>query len=136
MYRHTVCGQTFEARASGGSKCMCGNRDFWRTVDEIFNGVDKGWTTDAVFQLLVGMDRMHFQHPLLGGTLPHFSERTGHIASHGISRADLADDLLPVPDHWEETVRAGVQARPSLNSTIDEVIEIYDRRGEFNFSKS
>ena len=115
---------------------MCGNRDFWRTVDEIFNGVDKGWTTDAVFQLLVGMDRMHFQHPLLGGTLPHFSERTGHIASHGISRADLADDLLPVPDHWEETVRAGVQARPSLNSTIDEVIEIYDRRGEFNFSKS
>jgi hypothetical protein len=27
---------------------MCGNRDFWRTVDEIFKGVDKVWTTDAV----------------------------------------------------------------------------------------
>ena len=104
-YRHEFCGHYIESRASGGSKCISGHSDFWRTVDEIFNGVQKCWTTDAIFQLLVGLDRMHFQHPLLGATLPHFSERTQSIASHGLIRANLAADLLPLPNTWEETIK-------------------------------
>ena len=74
-------------------------------MDEIFNSVDKNRSTDAVSQILVGLDRLHFQEPLLGATLPHFSESTRQIGSHRLKRTVLAADLLPLPDNWEADLK-------------------------------
>ena len=47
----TVGDVPVPVRAVAGSKCLCGNKDFWWAVDELFTTSDKNSSTDSIFQI-------------------------------------------------------------------------------------
>ena len=103
-YKHVLGDIDISARAPAGSKCFCGNKDFWRNVDFLFDVTDKNWSTDAIFQTMVGLCELDLVHPFLGATMPHVSMRTGHVSSHGLAAANIAGTLLPLPSGWKKSL--------------------------------
>ena len=103
-YKHVLGDIDISARAPAGSKCFCGNKDFWRNVDFLFDVTDKNWSTDAIFQTMVGLCELELVHPFLGATMPHVSMRTGHVSSHGLAAANIAGTLLPLPSGWKKSL--------------------------------
>ena len=106
VYRHRVGDTAVSARAVAGSKCLCGDRKFWRDVDALFAASDKNCSTDAIFQMMVGLGQLHLVYPLLGATMPHFSQRVGQVGTHRLVPQDLAGDLLPLPGGWEANLHS------------------------------
>ena len=96
-YTHSICTKTVSAKAAAGSKCFVGNKAFWGKVNTLFETTDKHASTDSVFQRMVGLGDLDFVHPLLGATMPHFSERTGKVDYHDLVESDIDGNLLPLP---------------------------------------
>ena len=90
------------AVAAAGSKCFCGDKYFWRNVHIVFDVTDKDWSTDSIFQTMVGLGELELVHPFLGATMPHVSKRTDSVGSHSLRASDVAGTLLPLPLGWEE----------------------------------
>ena len=67
-HRHTVGNATCSALAVAGSKCVCGDNVFWQDVDTLFKTSDKNTSTDAVFQMMVGLGALDLVYPFLGAT--------------------------------------------------------------------
>ncbi len=68
--------------------------------------LEKGWSTDNLFQLLVGLGQLHLLQPSLAGSMSHFSARTGRSCEG--SHPPLRGNLLVNPD-LDPTDLAGPQ---------------------------
>lgn len=97
MYSHDLNGRTFHAKASAGSKLFYGNADFWRKVKTLFDKCGKQFSTDAVFQTLVGMEELEFIYPALGATLKHISGRCNFGVVDASPPLELQGSLLALP---------------------------------------
>ena len=101
MYFHTVGNVAVSARAVAGSKCLCGNKDFWWAVDELFTTSDTNSSTDSIFQMMVGLKKLELVYPFLGATMPHISLRLRQVGTHRLASHEVRGTLLPLPRGWE-----------------------------------
>ena len=101
MYFHTVGDVPVPARAVAGSKCLCGNKDFWWAVDELFTTSDTNSSTDSIFQMMVGLKKLELVYPFLGATMPHISQRLRQVGTHRLTSHEVRGTLLPLPQGWE-----------------------------------
>ena len=105
-YMHIVGDRTVSAFAASGCKCFCGDNLFWENVDRLFTTLDATTTTNAIFQMMVGLDALDIVHPFLGCTMPHFNLRTGVVGPDEMTASDIAGTLLPLPKGWLNDVNA------------------------------
>ena len=80
LYRHWFAGVSYAGRSAAGAKLFLGDATFWTLVNLMFRKTDKGFCTDAVFQTLVGMEKLKFVYPVYGTTRAHWSERCAQLA--------------------------------------------------------
>ena len=71
FHGHVICNTVAQA----GCKLFVGSKQFWEDAQNFMMKLDKGWSTDATFQALVGMRRLHLLQPALGGCMSHYRTR-------------------------------------------------------------
>ena len=106
IYSHKVGDTDVSARAVAGSKCLCGDRAFWRNVDALFHTSDKNSSTDSIFQMMVGLGELDLVYPFLGATMPHISQRIRQVSSHCLAPRDIDGTLLSLPREWETDLQS------------------------------
>ena len=65
--------------APAGCKLISGDKRFWHIAADAFEKLDKGCTSDALFQLLAGANLLKVPKSFPAASLPHFSARTGSM---------------------------------------------------------
>ena len=82
--------------ATNGCKLIAGNGEFWALVNEVFQKTDKGWSSDAVFQLLTAIGLLKIVDPFLAVSDTHFSERTNKTEPRSQFHLEVRPKLRPI----------------------------------------